>query len=372
MKRIAALILAGLMLSGCVPHTELNRLGIAEAVGVDLENGLYTVTVQYFNTDASGGVTAVDSTAPNAVITSGSGRTIESAVEALSYKTGCNIMFGSAAILVFSEDALGSLEEALWLAISHYSGNPAAYVAAARGKASDIMNVRFKEGNASVEKLKDMLRNAEELGLSRTVRVHEALEKLCCPAGGVVLPLLQAYTGGPELTEEGSSVIIAGGALCTGGRFAGRLSVREMSGLHILDPAPGSLGNCEMTISYMGRDTRVMLYGTKAFIDPEYSGRLSLGVHITADCKIVSTGISAPYSVRKELEELCAGELEKRVAELLEKTVTAYGADVSVISYVLVQHYPDLRILSGSELRNLLAGSAVSVTADVRMERYGV
>ena len=55
MKRIIPLITALLMTCGCVPHTELDKLGIAEAVGIDYADGEYTVTVQYFNTDASGG-----------------------------------------------------------------------------------------------------------------------------------------------------------------------------------------------------------------------------------------------------------------------------------------------------------------------------
>ena len=373
MKKMCLLILAVMVLSGCIPHTELDRLAIAEAVGVDHETGIYTVTVQYFNTDSSGGVTAVDSTAPNATVAEGKGRTIESALEALSYKTGRSITIGAAAVMVFGENALFALEDALRLAESHYSGNLRADIAAARGKASDVVNVRFKEGNASVEKLEDMLQNAEDLGLTRRVKMYEVSEKLCGETKSVVLPLFQAYSGGSELTEDGSGVIIAGGALCKDGKFAGELTVRGMSGLAMLDPAPESRRNCEMTLSYMGGDTRVMLYKVKPHITPRYDGkRLGFDINITADCKIVSTSIGDPYDRREELERICADEAVSRVSELISRTFMDNGADVSGLGYVIRAFSPELRNAVVSGYRGDLMAAEYNVTADVRMERYGV
>ena len=372
MKKILAVILVVVMLSGCVPHTELERLAIAEAVGVDFENGIYTVTVQYFNTDSSGGVTAVDSTAPNATVAEGRGSTIESALEALSYKTGRSITIGAAAVMVFGESALFALEDALRLAASHYSGNLRAEIAAARGKASDVMKVRFKEGNASVEKLEDMLRNAEELGLTRRITMYEVSEKLCGETKSVVLPLFQAY-GGSELTEDGSGVIIAGGALCTGGKFTDELTVREMSGLAMLDPAPESIRNCEMTLSYMGGDTRVMLYKVKPHITPRYDGgKLSIDINITADCKIVSTNISEPYEQSEGIESICADEVCSRSIGLISRTFTDNGADVSGLGYAIRAHSPELWSAVANRYRDILRSAEYNITADIRMERYGV
>ena len=46
MKKLAVLLAAVMTLSGCIPHPELDRIGIAEAVGVDFDGSVYTVTVQ--------------------------------------------------------------------------------------------------------------------------------------------------------------------------------------------------------------------------------------------------------------------------------------------------------------------------------------
>ena len=152
MRKLAALITAAVLIfSGCSHTNGLEILGIAEMIGIDRDESGYTVSVQYFNTNTSGGVTAVDSTSSNAVSAEGKGRTIESALEALSYSTGKKTIFGSASVIVFGKDALASLKDALSLAASNHSGNLRAFITAADEKASDIINVKFKEGNASVE-----------------------------------------------------------------------------------------------------------------------------------------------------------------------------------------------------------------------------
>ena len=374
MKRMIALITAVMMLGGCIPHSELDKIGIAESVGVDFDGSGYTITVQYFNTDASGGVTAVDSSASNVMVVSASGKSIESALEALAYTTGCDTLFGAAAVIVFGRDALPALKDALDLAASHYSGNLRALITAAYGKASDIMDVKFTEGNASVEKLEDIVRNAETLGLSRPVRMYEAMEKLSGASQSVVLPMLMPYDAQNDLTDEKSgSLIISGGALCTGGRYATELTVREMSGLAVLDPSPESVGNCEMTLTDRGEDTRVMLYNIKSQVTPSlHEGKLLLGIELSAECKIVSTSLSDPSAARDSISRLCEEELSARVAAVLDKTLRSHGADASDLEYAIRSHSPDLWKTVSHDLRTALSEAQYTVSCRVRTERFGI
>ncbi len=372
MKRTAALVLAVLMLSGCVPHTELDKLGIAEAVGVDFDGGEYTVTVQYFNTDSSGGVTAVDSSAPNVTTVSGTGETIESALGAASYASGSGLMLGAAAVIVFGEDALFSLREPLKLAMSHYSGNPRAYITAAKGKAADIMNVRFSEGSASVEKLEMLLKNADDLGLTRPMRMCEALERLFEPTGSVILPLLEVSELNGGLTEDGSGVVVSGGVLCKNGAYARELSDMQMSGVHLLDPAAGSTCACELMLSLRGHDTRVMLYGITPRITPEArDGRLSIDVRIYAECKIVSTSLPDPYLSRDELDRLAEEELCRRVTAALT-TATEHGADPFGMEYAIRSHSPELWRAISADYPGYLTSASVAVSSTVSTDRYGI
>lgn len=374
MKRMAltaALLLITAMLSGCINHTELDKIGIAEAVGVDYADGKYTVTVQYFNTDASGGVTAVDSSAPNVITVRGEGSTVENALQAVSYRSGHGLMLGAAAVIVFGEDAVSSLEEALDLAASHYSGNLRAYIAAAKGKASDIMDVKFTEGNASVEQLEELLANAEDIGLSRRIQLFEVMDKLCGPTRSVALPLLETSPDDSGVTEEGVNVVIAGGLVCSGGKAVCELDPEEMSALQMLDPFARGKGNCEMTLTFRGRDTRVMLYSVVPRITPEIrDGALDIDIRLTAGCKIISTSIPDPYAASDAVESICEEEAERRVRSLLDKTLSE-GADVFGLDYTIRAASPALFKSLGSDYGSALSSSSRLVRASFRLERYG-
>lgn len=373
MKRLVPLIAAAVMLCGCVPHTELDKLAIAEAVGIDYADGEYTVTVQYFNTDASGGVTAVDSSAPNAVTAECGGKTIESALEGLSYKTGKEIMLGAAGVVVFGKDAAFSLRDSLGFTASHYSGNFRAYITAADGKASDILAVKFREGNASVEKIEAMLNNAEKLGLSRPIRLCEAAEMLFSPTASVVLPRFTAYSGDGEMTEDDKNLMLSGGALCTADAYAGEFGTDEMCGLAMLDPGADSGRSCEMPLTVGDSEATVMLYRIKRDVVPSLSdGKLRLDVKLSADCKYVTTNLRDPYERRGTVERLCEEEMIRRVSAALEKALHGYGADVFGLGYIIRSHSPALWDEISGRYREMLTDCEFSVSAKVTTERFGI
>ena len=367
---IIPLIAAIAALSGCRTHSELNEIAIAEMIGIDRAEDGYTVTLQYFNTDTTGGTTAIDSSKPNAVNVSGSGETIESALEALAYSSGKSVMLGSAGVIVFGKDAASDLADSLSFAMSHYTGNPRAYIAVSETTASDILNVKFTEGNASVEKLESMLRNAEDLGLSRPVVLHEAAEELCSPTESAVFPLFRLSENGSELTEEGNSVTLTGGAVCTSDGYAAEVTPEDLSGLAML---MNDGAKCEMTVMYRGKAVRVMIYGTSARIIPGYAdGRLYFNVSLSADCKIVTSQLSDPYAERTAIEKLAGEELCRRIRSVLSKTANALGADTAGLSYKIRSGSPSLWNTLKENYRTHLTTAFFNVTADLKMERFGV
>ncbi len=370
MKRLIIVILAAaVILSGCSAHAELNELAIAEAIGIDRAGDGYTVTLQYFNTDTTGGTTAIDSSQPNAVTVSGSGMTIESALGAASYSCGKTVMPGSAGLIVFGKDAAFDLMDSLSFAASHYSGNPRAYIAVSETTAADILNVKFSEGNASVEKREGLMKNAEALGMSRTVMLHEAAEMLCEPTQSVVLPMLEAVDCGSELTEEGNTVTITGGALCTGDRFAGTLPPGAMSGLCLLTDEGAT---CEMTVKLRGEDVCLAVYGTDAKIAPSIeNGAMRFDVRLSADCKIVSTQLSDPFGEREAVERIAAAELGARVSLFLE-AIKRYGADAAGLSYKIRSYSPEMWKAVAGNYREALENAEFTVSCDLHLERFGI
>ncbi len=372
MKKFVMIPLIALIaaLSGCRSHAELNEIAIVEAIGIDRTDDGYTVTLQYFNTDTSGGTTAIDSSQPNAVTVSGKGETIESALEALSYSCGKSIMPGSAGLIVFGRDAARDLMDSLSFAMAHYSGNPRAYIAVSETTASDILNVKFSEGNASVEKLESILRNAEDIGLSCPQVLHQAAEMLCAPTGSTVLPLLAVSENGSELTEEGNTVQLTGGAVCTADGYAATLTPEDMSGLLMLT-RDGC--KCEMTVICRGKTVRVMLYGTKARITPSLAGgKLNFDITVSADCKIVSSQLPDPYEERNAVERLAGDEVSRRVLSVLRKSANSLGADVAGLSYKIRSHSPALWNAVSADYRACLTEARFNISAHPEMERFGI
>lgn len=372
MKKLFSVLLltAITLLSGCSSHAELNELAIAEAIGIDRTDTGYTVTLQYFNTDTTGGTTAIDSSKPNAVNVSGKGETIESALEALSYSCGKQVMLGSAGLIIFGKDAAADIRDSLSFSVSHYSGNPRAFIAVSETTASDILNVKFSEGNASVEKLEGLLKNAERLGIGCPLTQHEVLEMLCSPTSSAVLPLLKTSESGSELTEEGSSVSVTGGAVCTDDALAGRLTPEEMAGLNLLI---NENVTCELPVILRGKNVRLMIYGTGTKITPSLSeGVLVFEVRISGDCKIVSSQLPAPYEEREALEDLAGRAVQHRVQSALSSSVNRYGADIAGLSYRVRSYSPSLWNEVSPRWREYLSSAVFIVSCDFRMERFGV
>ena len=371
MKRVLALAAAILVLSGCVPHTELDDIAISEIMGIDRDGGGYTLTLQYFNTDASGGVTAVDSSSPNAVTVTGSGSTPEAALEALAFMSGRNVMLGALEVIVLGSDTGVSVTDRLSTAASHYSGNPRCFVAFADGKASDVLNVKFTEGNASVDKLEGMMQNAESLGLNCTMRLYEAMEMLSEPTESLAVPMMKVYQAGSDYTEDGSNITLTGGALCTGDRFVDKLTGKEMSGVQLLNHRNGT---CEMVFAVGGKDARVMLYGIRTEVTPRLTddGSLDLQFAVTADCKFVGTSISDPYKAKERIRELCEREMDERITAALTKALNGYGADIFSLSYKIRSQSPEMWRTIAADYRQFLKDAHISADCTVSIERFGI
>ena len=92
-KKIILCLISVSLLSGCLPHTELDEQAIVEAIGIDYTDGEYEVTVQYFNMEGTGGNSPIDSTKANVVNITGKGESVSSALSSASVKCGKSFMY---------------------------------------------------------------------------------------------------------------------------------------------------------------------------------------------------------------------------------------------------------------------------------------
>ncbi len=355
--------------SGCMSHTELDKAAIIEAVGVDYENGQYTATVQYFNMDSEGGSTMVDNTKPNVIVVSGSGRTVSDALEDASYRSGKAFMLGITGLFVIGNEASKQdIKPLLSFATSNHQSNPKMYIAVAEGKASDIMQVRFKEGAASVNKLESLFRNADNLGLCAPLKLYEVMKKLSQPTKSLVLPLIKVNEDGGDFTEDGKNIVITGGALISDSKLTDSLSVKEVAGLQFLSD---STDTSQLTVSDNGEDVTVILYDVSTDITPRYSkGKLGFTINITADGKYVNSNLSNPAEKSGRVEKLCEKAVQERVALTVEKLLKKNGADAADLKYSITskEYFSWLKI--EENYRELLKNGSYDIKCDVTIRRF--
>lgn len=365
---LAAVVLP-LNLCGCMAHTELDKEAIIEAVGIDYEEGEYKVTAQYFNTDSEGGSTMVNNTEPNVIVVSGKGKTVSDALEDASYRSGKAFMLGITGVCVIGKEAAKQdIKPLLSFATSNYQSNPKMYVTVSEKKAEEVINVKFKEGSASVEKLENILKNGDKLGLCKPLMLFEVMKKLSQPTKSLVLPLFKVIDDEGGFTEDDKNVCIDGGVLIYDGRYADSLSVKEMSGVQFLS---GEAKTAQLTVTDKNEDVTVVLYNVKADIEPKYKkGRLSFKIRLTADGKYANSNLSNPEEKSGEVARLCEKAVTERVKLAIEKTLKDKGADAFGLKHAITskEYYSWLKI--EENYGELLKNGTYDVECKVTVRRF--
>ena len=373
-KIIAAALLPAVLLtcSGCLPHTELNRQAIVEAIGVDYSDEGYEVSVQYFNMEESGGSTLVDSSKANVVVVKGRGTNIQTALESASVKCGRPFMFGITAAIVFGEEAAKrDLVKSLSFAETYYQSNPTTLIAVAKGKAGDIMDVKFKDGVVSVEHLRQLMTHAEQLGLGETKPLYKVMNELRQPTGCTVLPLLAPAMTESGTTDDGKIVELSGGALFSERTLTDAISLSDLSGLQFLNDA---IINTSFSAAADGQDITVSLYNVKVEVEPKYENKkLSFSVKIKAlgkyiDSQLQDEGI--PYS--DTVEEQCEMWIKRRIDGAVSAAVNKYGSDPIGLCHHIMSNDLSEWLTVKENFAELLKNAEFSVECNVEIDRFGV
>lgn len=374
MKLFKALILclSVTFLSGCIPHTELDEQAIVESIGIDYENDKYTVTVHYFNMEGAGGNAPIDPTKANVIKIDGKGDSVSTALESASIKCGRSFMYGITSLIILGRDALGEdVLKTLSFAESYYQSNPSVLIAAADKKASDILDVKFKEGITSVERLEMVLKNAEYYGLGENVRILEFLSEQRRISAATVLPLLAVVNTGSDASDDGKSIELKGGALIKERKYTGELSLSDMSGLQILGAKPM---NTVISVEAENEKVSITVYDIDCKIKHtiEDDG-LKFRIDIRANGKFTDSQLSKRDNASGEaIEKICGEILKKRIADALNNSVIKYGCDPCDLKYVISSS--DYIEWAGieREFEKLLTEAEFDINYDIDIDRFGI
>lgn len=375
MGRVKGLILSLLsvvLFSGCLPHTELDNQAIVEAMGIDYTDGKYEVTVQYFNMEGTGGNSPIDSTKANVINVTGKGDSVTSALESASLKCGRPFMYGITSIIILGKEALTlDIAKTMSFAESYYQNNPAVLIAAAENKASDILNVKFKEGIISVEHLSMILENADYSGITEKVEILSLLSEQRRQYGATVIPVLKTIDSGSDASDDGKAVELKSGYLISDGRFIKELSLSDMSGLQLVRKNTRST---LVSADFGDERVEITAYDISVSIKHAYEkGKLTFFIHVRSNGKYTDSYLSnKTSSFSQDVEKLCSAKLIKRIKTALINTVNLCGCDPCGLKYVVSnKDYTEwIRIEEGFD--ELLRNAEFVISCDMDIDRFGI
>lgn len=330
--KITAAVLSLSLLSGCVPHTELNQKAIVMAIGIDYSEDMYSVAFQYYSPSGTGGRTLIDNSQPNILTAEGKGENVYGALEDAAFQCGKELMLGVTQIIFIGEEAAKkSVSETLEFTKSFFQSHPDMLITACEGKAGDYLKVKFKEGTVSTDRIKFMLSNGEKSGIITLPTAIDLFKALQTKQQSGVIPRLRLLEDGKsDATEDGKNIQISGGVLIKEGAAVKETDIEVMTGLEMLRSKSQS---GTVTANWKGEKVSVNLLNAATKIEPTFeNGRLIFNVKTSA----VGRYLNVPEqfdddSSRAEIERLCAEQIIARMEKAVEETVLSEGADPLIL-----------------------------------------
>jgi spore germination protein KC len=330
---VAGVAAATMFLTSCSDFNAFSRTEqrmIVQLVGIDYDDGIYTVSVQCALGTSSGDADGEASSAVKS--SSGSGRNIYAAIKQARTDMGMELFFGHNQVLLLGEGVLANNAVA---AIEGYLNHASFYttplIAGVNGRAEEVLTLSYRHEATPRNRILTILKNANNTGVFPTYTIHESLHFAYSTSGSFFLPILQVENEGiPDEDTPLSDPIIApfGGALIIDGVAAAFIDGEHCAGLSLL------ANNAQIPgIDFTNGDTShtLEIFKTRTRISPRFSeGVLTVVINFTAVT-------DKSYSCEQNLEELLIPAADA-AAERLRSTaifVSESGGDLFAIEDTL-------------------------------------
>lgn len=200
---ISALFLI-FLLSGCYDYNELNMQELVSGVGVDIEDGLVSVSVQCASTDEGDGA-----------IYRATGKSFFDAVRNISLHNPKKLYWGHTQTLIIGESAIREAEPVFNAILRARDIYLDIIPIVAKGAAGDIIAAKAANGDAASDALFKAFANEKNSKRFRSVRLWELLRERS-EKGIYSLPTVElkdgfpSFSGGAVLRENGDAVYLSG------------------------------------------------------------------------------------------------------------------------------------------------------------------
>lgn len=352
MKRVwFFLISAVLMLSAFGSRDTIASLdrAMVHAVGIDLSDEGYTVTLQVFRPEGTGSDTQLDTAKANIFVISATAKTVGEAMTECEDRLGEFLFIGHDQIIVLGSDV--ELTDAKRL-FSYFIKSKESYlgakVACAEGSAAELLSAELSEGAVSAQNIVNII--DRHLENSDTAEC-DLLAATGAATSSIAMPVLRLVKAAPE-NDSGSgksemTVSAAGAQVFVNGKRSFKLSAEDCSGLARLR------GKCRRTVipaeGYSGISAVTVKDSGSSFTLSEKDGRL------LCRCRIdVTVGNDQSIELLFDKDDLCRSCEEQitRSAERVIELCYEHRADLFGLGDLIRSRFPELWLsLGGSRER---------------------
>ena len=365
------LVLLLLTLTACMPqNTEIKYRLVISGIGLDFdkETKVYELTVQVLETSKSSSEQGKSGT-PVANYTV-KGKTVAQAIRSLGENTGKYPLYSQNRMIILGSSLTdGQMIKALNFFVREYTSRPDVFIAAATGKASDVLTI-----NAGGEVPAKLIESAIEQSNENSVcvdtelynTVNLSLEKTTC----FTLPLIEVVD---DRIPEKKTVKVTGTRACSREVEPKPLSDTEtMAYLFTMNKIKAG------SFSIVSEDTAAALEiissKTKTKLELK-DGKPTFNIDVKCEVDVVEFD-SESFTAFSEkdvdkIEKAAKQYIESDMNGLIDRFLKKEQCDIFRFGKRLEQKYPDVYKKLSKDWKKALSEIDVKVTAQVKVGRIG-
>lgn len=361
---IILLILSLLSSCSAIKPGELSDRLIAEAIGIDLESGGFTVTVQALDIGASGSGegTAADETTR---IYSFYGNTPAAAFGKVRPTTGLNPLYSHARLLVISREAAENrLSELLDFFLREFTARSDILFVVAANRAADIISADLGSGRANAAIAEKTVQLGHKNGTNTIMPLYRFVNLMLTDEDSAYCPVADVRPSGDSGKQE---LVLGETAVFDSEKLIFTVDGELTEGILLLNNAAGN-----MLFPVSGKNGSYMLstVKSKTKIKPSYKdGSLKYTIETKMVCDLTEFAGSGFRGINhediKEAEAKLTEAVEQKEKRALESVCIDRGCDICRLARKTLLRYPhiDKNILPLSSEK---AGYELKITVSVR------
>ena len=380
--------------------TEVVNRALVHAVGIDMDDNGYTVTLQIFQSEGAGTDTQIDSSKSNIRVVSNTAKTFDEAMKLCENQLGNYLFIGHNQVIVLGNSTDFNDPKELFSYFINESDNFLGVdVVLAENTAKEILDIKIPIGTISTEYFKEVVKMYSDKGEAYPSDMVDFLNETMVPDTSAILPVISLKQEEPSSQDEssgqqGQSTEQQGGEQQGGEQQGGeqqggeesQSSPPEENTLYSINSSAiisrgkivGTISNEEtkcislmtdktkystIDVSHDQNNISVKLNNrhckTKIYTE---NGKIIYDVNLSL--KGISNNVTYTTDDKKEISKQIETKLESQCSSIFNKTLKEYNSDIFNI-YGLIKHYcPKLYLKYKDNFEVLKANTQLKINVD--------